>query len=76
MLLMVVLLLLMMAMLWLSVNQLGPARAAGFRVWRIDWTADGAPPVDRGLDAFAGRERRFGKTGAQVKDKPGSGAKA
>jgi polyhydroxyalkanoate synthase len=31
------------------------ARAAGFRVWRIDWTADGAPPADRGLDAFAGR---------------------
>ncbi len=30
-------------------------RAAGFRVWRIDWAADEAPPADRGLDAFAGR---------------------
>lgn len=31
------------------------ALSAGFRVWRIDWTADDAPPADRGLDAFAGR---------------------
>lgn len=29
------------------------ARAAGFKVWRIDWRADPAPPDDRGLSAFA-----------------------
>lgn len=31
------------------------ARAAGFRVWRVDWTPDEAPPDDRGLDVFASR---------------------
>jgi undecaprenyl diphosphate synthase len=70
----------------LVIRTSGELRVSNFLLWQIAyaelyvtdvaWPDFGRAELGEALDAFAGRERRFGKTGAQVKDKPGSGAKA